>query len=97
MRTVWTDPARRDLVSLVSYVAERNPDAGRKVHASIRRSVEGLSEFPNRGRPGRIEGTRELVVVGTPYIVVYRIREATVRILRVLHDARNLPSWLEED
>jgi toxin ParE1/3/4 len=97
MRIVWTAPARQDLISLVSYVAERSPDAARNVHAAIRQRVEGLSEFPNRGRPGRIEGTRELIVVRLPYVVVYRIREGSVRILRVLHGAQNPPSLLDDN
>ena len=91
MRILWTEPARRDLRLQVSYVAERNPDAARRLQAAVRQGVEGLADYPNRGRPGRYEGTRELVIVGTPYIVVYRVREESVRILRVLHGAQDWP------
>lgn len=91
MRIVWTAPARQDLRSHVLYVAERNPDAARKLQASVRHAVETLADHPNRGRPGRFEGTRELVIVGYPYLVVYRVREESVRILRVLHGAQDWP------
>ena len=91
MRIIWTAPARRDLRSQVFYVAERNPDAARRLQAAIRQAVEGLADHPNRGRPGRYEGTRELVVAGSPDVVVYRVREVSVRILRVLHGAQDWP------
>jgi ParE toxin of type II toxin-antitoxin system, parDE len=61
------------------------------VDARIREQVETLSRFPHSGRLGRIEGTRELVISRTPYIVAYRIAGDTVRILRVLHGARQWP------
>lgn len=91
MRILWTAPARWDLRAQVFYVVERNPDAARKLQAAIRHGVEALADYPNRGRPGRYEGTRELVIAGTPYVVVYRIREGSVRILRVLHGAQEWP------
>jgi addiction module RelE/StbE family toxin len=92
VRLVWTVSARRDLRSQVAYVAERNPDAARRLQFAIRQSVEGLADLPYKGRPGRVEETRELVIVGTPYAVIYRIRESSVRILRVLHGAQDWPS-----
>lgn len=61
------------------------------MHAAIREAVERLADFPQRGRPGRLEGTRELVIVGTPYLAVYRTGETSVRILRVLHGAQDWP------
>jgi toxin ParE1/3/4 len=57
----------------------------------VRDGVARLSEFPSIGRPGRVHGTRELVVDDTPFIVAYRIREGTVEILVVLHSARKWP------
>jgi addiction module RelE/StbE family toxin len=58
--------------------------------------VEGLVQFPEMGRPGRIEGTRELVISRTPYIAAYRILGETVRILRVLHGAQLWPDDMPE-
>jgi toxin ParE1/3/4 len=53
--------------------------------------VKLLGRLPRSGRPGRVEGTRELVIIRTPYIVAYRIIGDTVRILRVLHSSRQWP------
>jgi toxin ParE1/3/4 len=59
-------------------------------------AVRRLLDFTESGRPGRITGTRELVVTGTPYIAVYALTGATVRILRVLHGAQAWPDTLPE-
>ncbi len=91
MQIVWTGLARRDLRSQVAYVAERSPAAARRIQSAIREAVEQLDDYPFRGRPGRYEGTRELVIVGLPYVVVYRVREGIVRILRVLPGAQEWP------
>ncbi|HVC34011.1 MAG TPA: type II toxin-antitoxin system RelE/ParE family toxin [Chloroflexota bacterium] len=91
MRIIWTRPARSDLRAHILYLAERSPGAARRVQAAIREAVEQLADYPNRGRPGRYEGTRELVLAGLPYLVVYRVRESTLRILRVLHGAQDWP------
>lgn len=62
----------------------------------IRAEVEKLVRFPELGRPGRVEGTPELVISHTPYIAAYRIDGRTVRILRVLHGARRWPEDMSE-
>jgi toxin ParE1/3/4 len=62
--------------------------------ATIRRIYDlaaELKQFPNRGRPGRKEGTRELVLISLPYLIVYEVAGQSVRILRVLHGARRWP------
>ena len=58
----------------------------------VREAVEYLLDHPNLGRGGRLRATRELVVTGTPFIVIYRVRLDTVQILRVLHHARKWPA-----
>ena len=63
----------------------------------IQSRVEDLAQFPEIGRPGRIEGMRELVIPGTPYIAAYRIADDTVRILRVLHGAQQWPDGMPEE
>lgn len=62
----------------------------------ISEKVALLLEFPEAGRIGRLEGTRELVVTGTPYVVAYRLAEEVVLILRVLHGAQEWPDALPE-
>jgi toxin ParE1/3/4 len=54
-------------------------------------AIEGLAEFPNVGRPGRVPGTRELVVSGTPFIAVYKVEANILWVARVLHGAQRWP------
>jgi len=58
--------------------------------------VRRLRDFPESGRPGRIDGTREPVIAGTPYVAAYVVTETMVRNLRVLHGAQRWPETLPE-
>jgi toxin ParE1/3/4 len=87
----WTRPALQDLCDAGDYIAVEDPSAAQRMAARVREAVEYLVKQPNLGRPGRLPDTRELVVSGTPFLVVYRIRGASVQILRVLHHARKWP------
>ena len=91
MRVEWLRAAINNLDALAEYISRDNPAAERTV-AAIRSAVEDLERFPSSGRPGRISGTRELVVSGTPYIVPYRVRGDVVQLIRVFHAARKWPS-----
>jgi toxin ParE1/3/4 len=62
----------------------------------IQERIETLLEYPLAGRSGRLEGTRELVIADTPYIAVYRIANDTIRILRILHGARQWPDQISD-
>jgi toxin ParE1/3/4 len=57
----------------------------------VKEAVEYLIDHPNMGRPGRLVGTRELVISGTPFIAVYWVRGAAIQVLRVLHHAQRWP------
>lgn len=94
MKILWTDPAAKDLDSIESYIKEDNPVAAVDVVLSIIHTVETLlSEHSHIGKPGRVYGTRELVVPAYPaYIVVYRVLEHKLEILRILHGARKWPN-----
>jgi toxin ParE1/3/4 len=81
----------RDLDALAVYIAQDSERAAEFVEGRIRDEARLLSQFPRAGRPGRIQGTRERVVVRTPYILVYRIARGQVRIIRVYHGARRWP------
>ena len=94
MRIDWTAPARADLLGIVDHVLQHNPRAAASLEERISGAVAALAEHPARGRPGRVAGTRELVIAGTPYIVPYRIRRDAVQVLRVLHGARRWPNRL---
>jgi plasmid stabilization system protein ParE len=58
----WLELARADLLGIVDYISDDNPDAAQHVKDDIEMKAEKLPEFPKIGRPGRVEGTRELVV-----------------------------------
>jgi toxin ParE1/3/4 len=81
-------------MAIAEYIAQDNQTAAYAVHEAILRQVGRLAEPPQIGRPGRVEGTRELVVSGMPYIVAYRVTDQDVTILRVLHGAQQWPKRL---
>jgi len=91
MPIVWTAPARAQLADLYAYISESSIDAADNQAAILLNATNSLTGFPGMGRPGRRRGTRELLVSGTPYIVAYRIRDSTIRILAVIHGARRWP------
>lgn len=86
----WHALARADLLAIVDYISDDNPDAAQRVKDDIEEKAVSLSNFPKMGRQGRIEGTRELVVWAN-YILVYEEDAANIRILRVLHSAQQWP------
>jgi len=95
MNIVWSPEAIEDLISLRTYIAEDNPAAAQQIVLRILHDVEDpLPDHPHMGRPGRVPGTRELVIPRTPYIVPYRIRGQSLQILRVYHSARRWPDIL---
>lgn len=92
MNIVWSPEAITDLISLRTYIAERNPDAAQRTAQRIIEMVEAvLAPNPHIGRPGRVPGTREFVIAATPYVVPYRMRGDALEILRVYHGARRWP------
>ena len=92
MQTLLADPAVNDLDAIEAHVAKDNPHAAIDTVLRVLEAIAGLAEHPNIGRPGRVSGTRELVVSSTPYIAIYRVRANTVWVLRVLHGARRWPA-----
>ncbi len=91
MRLRWTTPAAQDLYNIVLRIQRDNPDAAAKVAQALYDGCGKLVNFPRRGRRGRIEDTRELVFHGLPYIVVYRIQDQNLEILRIYHGAQDWP------
>ncbi|MGJ5096397.1 type II toxin-antitoxin system RelE/ParE family toxin [Bradyrhizobium oligotrophicum] len=87
----WTRRTLRRLDEIGSYIAEDNPAAAARVVARIILRVESLAESPDIGRPGRVAGTRELVLTDIPYIVPYRPTTAGIEILTVMHSAQRWP------
>ena len=97
MRLEWSVFAQSDREAIFDYIEADSPQAAVTVDDRIRAQVEELVKFPEMGRPGRLEGTRELVIRRTPYIAAYLIAGDTVRILRVLHGAQRWPEETSEE
>jgi toxin ParE1/3/4 len=91
VRVRWLNRALKNLDEEAAYIARDDPDAAAQIVERIATSVDRLATHPASGRTGRVPGTRELIVTGTPYIVPYRVRSGTVEILRVFHGARKWP------
>ncbi|MDZ8024066.1 MAG: type II toxin-antitoxin system RelE/ParE family toxin [Nostoc sp. DcaGUA01] len=91
MQIKWLRRALRNLEQAHSYISKENPEAAQEVILKIQLAASQLENYPFMGRPGRVEGTRELVISSTPYIAIYRIKEESVEILRVLHTSKRYP------
>jgi toxin ParE1/3/4 len=94
VRVKWLRAALADLDTQFEHIAHDNPAAAFRTVLRIRRTVDLLQAHARIGRPGRVAGTRELVISGTPYIVPYRVRAGEIEVLRVFHAARRWPSQL---
>jgi len=86
----WKAPAIADLMAIVDYISEDNPSAASALMDEIQIKVASLRDHPKRCRPGRVQGTRELIVRPN-YIVVYTDTPKVVTVLRVLHAAQMWP------
>jgi toxin ParE1/3/4 len=87
----WLRTALRNLDDEASYIALDNVLAAQTVVTRVLAAVAQLADQPGLGRPGRVPGTRELVVLKTRYIIPYRVQGETISILRVFHTSRRLP------
>ena len=92
MTIVWSPRAIGHLVELRAYIAEDNPGAAGRVAQTILAAVERLAEWPNLGRPGRVSGTRELVVPGTAYVIPSRLRGDRLEVIAVFHGRQRWPT-----
>jgi len=92
MEIVWQKQAVSDLYRVCEYIRQDNPAAAEQTGAAIEVASRNLARYPEMGRAGEVPDTRELVVTGTPYFVVYRIIDGTLQILRVLHGKQKWPN-----
>lgn len=90
MRVNWSSKAKSDITGIVEYIAADNPDAAANLADAIVYRAESLGFMPLMGRAGRVSGTRE-IVAHPNYIIVYRVGDDAVTILRVLHGRRQYP------
>lgn len=92
MKVSFTPSADEDLEAILAYLEPRNPRASDKTLAAILTTAKLLQDFPLIGHEGRVHGTREFVVPGTPFILIYEIYSGTdLWVLRVLHGAEEFP------
>ena len=87
----WSVLALADRDRIFDYIEADSPRSAIEIDERIQEAAENLISYPEIGRIGRIEGTRELVISRTPYVAAYQIFGNTVRILRVLHGAQQWP------
>jgi addiction module RelE/StbE family toxin len=93
VRIVWTGHYLIELASIGDYVGQRNPRAAARLINDIHsKTARLLSANPFIGRVGEINGTRELVISGTPYVVAYRVKDTQIEVLFVQHGAREWPA-----
>jgi toxin ParE1/3/4 len=91
MKVRWTPAAAADLEEISDYLTVNLPSFARSTIVPLCEAVESLIASPNRGRPGREPGTRELVMTRIPYFIAYRLRGDAVEVLHIHHAARQRP------
>lgn len=96
MQLVWSALSLADRDAIFDYIEVDNPLAAIAIDERIEEAIDHLRRFPESGRVGRVEGTRELVITGTAYIAAYVVLPGKVRILRVLHGAMPWPDAMPE-
>jgi addiction module RelE/StbE family toxin len=96
LKIVWSPFALSDRDGIFTHIEADNPSADITIDGRIVAAIGRLRDFPQSGRTGRLPGTRELVIVGTPYVAAYQLTNNTLRILRVLHGAQRWPDDLPD-
>lgn len=91
MKVRWTKEASENLEAISDYIALDNTQAATQTVHALHEKAELLAQFPDIGRIGQLDNTRELIVPALPYIVVYRIQKSVIDILAVFHTSRNWP------
>jgi toxin ParE1/3/4 len=92
MRVDWSPHAFSDLKAISEYIErDRSLETANRITRKIYRVTQSLRAMPQLGRPGRVEDTRELVIAGLPYIVVYKASSECVLILNIVHGAQRWP------
>lgn len=89
MKRVWTRPALADLDEAQTYIAKENPAAATLVANRVWDASKKLCDNPEIGRSGHVPETREFVVGQTPYLIVYRVHNDSIQILRLWHGRQN--------
>ena len=91
MRIRWTPAAAADLQSINDYLKEHHPQYRQPTMRKLYEKIRALKAAPYLGRPGRIEGTREVLFPPLPYVAVYRVTEQSIEIWRIWHTSQDRP------
>ena len=83
MKVEWAHPALADLIEAQIYIAQENPKAAKNVAQKVWDASQKLADNPEMGRTGNVDGTREWIVGQTPYLIVYRVKDERIEILRI--------------
>ena len=89
MRIRWTPAAAADLQSISDYLREHHPEYHERTMRKLCETIRALKRSPNRGKRGRVPGTRELLFPPMPYVAVYPLREQDIEVLRIWHSAQS--------
>ena len=88
---LWTEAAAADLERIADYLFEHTPEHAARIVRAIFDAPVKLVDFPGLGRPGKVDGTRELVLASLPYLVVYIHTGHIIHVARILHGAQKWP------
>ncbi|MFN5954008.1 MAG: type II toxin-antitoxin system RelE/ParE family toxin [Dolichospermum sp.] len=91
MQVKWLKWALRNLEQARNYVFQDNPTAAQELIIKIQNAANQLQKYPFMGKNGRVEGTKELIISNSPYILIYRVKEESVEVLRILHTSKRYP------
>ncbi|MFM5887935.1 MAG: type II toxin-antitoxin system RelE/ParE family toxin [Dolichospermum sp.] len=91
MQVKWLRQALRNLEQVRNYIIQDNPTAAQELIIKIQNAANQLEKYPFMGKSGRVEGTKELIISNSPYMIIYRVKEESVEILRILHTSKCYP------
>jgi toxin ParE1/3/4 len=89
MRIRWTPAAAADLQHISDYLKDHHPHYRQPTMRKLYEAIRSLKAVPHRGRPGREDGTREILFPPLPYVAVYRVKEHTIEVVRIYHSAQD--------
>ncbi len=88
---IWLQKAQQNLADELTFIHKEDPSVAKRIANLVKSRVDSLEEFPEKGRTGRVKGTRELVFTEIPYIIPYKIQGNDILILRFFHTHRKMP------
>ena len=91
MKVRWTKIAKDDFEAAFHYISKDNPKLTKKLGVRLLSVLATLEEHPHAGRPGRVAETKEFIISGTPYVLIYTVKKDLLAIVSFLHSSRRWP------